>query len=116
MMPRDTNPSGTIFGGVLLSYIDQAGGIVARMHAPHRVVTVAIDRVEFKQPVHVGDILSFFATVVHRGRTSITVVVDVTAERLQPTRQTIPVTEAKLVYVSVDAAGRPTPLGPEPQP
>lgn len=110
MMPRDTNPNGTIFGGVLLSYIDQAGAIEARRHAPQRVVTVALDRVEFKQPVHVGDVLSFFAEVKRRGRTSVTVHVDVQAERFAPPRETVPVTEATIVYVSVDNAGQPVPL------
>lgn len=112
MMPRDTNPNGTIFGGVLLSYIDQAGAIEARKHAPRRVVTVAIDRVEFKQPVHVGDVLSFFTTLVKRGRTSLTVHVEVEAERFVPPRETVPVTTATLVFVSVDEEGRPLPIAP----
>lgn len=110
MMPRDTNPNGTIFGGVLLSYIDQAGAIEARKHAPNRVVTVAIDRVEFKQPVHVGDVLSFFTTLRRRGTTSLTVHVNVQAERFLPPRDVVPVTTATVVYVSVDEAGRPLPL------
>lgn len=110
MMPRDTNPNGTIFGGVLLSYIDQAGAIEARKYAPNRVVTVAIDRVEFKQPVHVGDVLSFFTTLRRRGTTSLTVHVDVQAERFLPPRDLVPVTTATVVYVSVDEAGRPLPL------
>lgn len=112
MMPRDTNPNGTIFGGVLLSYIDQAAAIEARKHAPHRVVTVAIDRVEFKQPVHVGDVLSFHTSLIRRGRTSLTIHVNVEAERFEPPRQTIPVTTATLVFVSIDDQGRPAPLTP----
>jgi acyl-CoA thioesterase YciA len=110
MMPRDTNPNGTIFGGVLLSYIDQAGAIEARKLAPHRVVTVAIDRVEFTKPVHVGDVLSFFTKVAQRGRTSVTVQVQVEAERFQPPRTVEPVTVATVKYVSVDGEMRPTPL------
>ena len=109
MMPRDTNPNGTIFGGVLMSYIDQAGAIEARKYAPHRVVTVAIDRVEFKQPVHVGDVLTFYTELVRRGRTSLTVHIEVEAERFAPPRETVPVTEATVVYVSVDEQGQPTP-------
>lgn len=110
MMPRDTSPNGTIFGGVLLSYIDQAGAIEARKQASNRVVTVAIDRVEFKQPVFVGDVLSFFTRVERRGRTSVTVRVDVEAERFAPPRAIEPVTTASLVYVSVDEHFRPAPL------
>lgn len=110
MMPRDTNPNGTIFGGVLLSYIDQAGAIEARKYAPNKVVTVAIDRVEFKQPVHVGDVLSFFTSLRRRGTTSLTVHVDVQAERFLPPRDLVPVTTATVVYVSVDEEGRPLPL------
>ncbi len=112
MMPRDTSPNGTIFGGVLLSYIDQAGAVEARKHAADRVVTVAIDRVEFKQPVFVGDVLSFFTQVDRRGRTSVTVRVDVEAERFAAPRALEPVTAASLVYVSVDENLRPAPLLP----
>lgn len=109
MMPRDTNPNGTIFGGVILSYIDQAGAVEARKFAPRRVVTVAMDRVEFKRPVHVGDLLSFYAWAAKRGRTSLTIHVDVEAERFD-TREVVPVTSATLVFVSIDEEGRPTPL------
>ena len=70
MMPRDTNAHGTIFGGVILSYLDQAGAIEARRHCGDRVVTVAMNSVEFKQPVFVGDVLSFYAETVQIGRTS----------------------------------------------
>ena len=111
MMPRDTNAHGTIFGGVLLSYIDQAGAICARRETPHKFVTVAMDRVEFKQPVYVGDVLDFFARVVRRGRTSLTIQVDVTAERFEDPRTSVPVTAAQLVYVSIDEHGSPIPLG-----
>jgi acyl-CoA thioesterase YciA len=110
MMPRDTNATGTIFGGVLLSYIDQAGAIAAREYAPHTYVTVAMDSVVFKEPVFVGDVLSFYATVVRVGRTSITIHVDVSAERFTDPRRIVPVTEAELTYVAVDDDRRPIQL------
>ena len=111
MMPRDTNAHGTIFGGVLLSYIDQAGAIEARKHTPHKFVTVAMNSVEFKQPVFVGDVLSFSTKVTKFGRTSITIEVDVDAERFTDPSTRIPVTSATLIYVSVNEHGRPVPLG-----
>lgn len=111
MMPRDTNAHGTIFGGVLLSYIDQAGAVEARKHTPHRFVTVAMNEVEFKQPVFVGDVLSFNTELVKRGRTSMTIRVRVEAERFEDPTCVVPVTEAVLVYVAVDAHGRPIPVG-----
>jgi len=112
MMPRDTNPHGSIFGGVLLSFIDQAGAIgavravVAAGGALPTVVTVAINRVEFKQPVLVGDVVRFLTRVVRIGRTSITMHVAVEADR---GTQVLQVTEAELVYVGVDLTkpGRP---------
>lgn len=121
MMPRDTNPYGTIFGGVVLSYIDMAGSIAAGREVALRggvknaaFVTVAMNKVEFKQPVLVGDVVKFLATVVRIGRTSITMHVDVVAERRA---ETIPVTEAEVVYVGVDvtapvAERKPIPLLP----
>jgi len=114
MMPRDTNAHGTIFGGVLLSYIDQAGVVAAREHAPHRFVTVALERVEFKQPVFVGDILTFYSRVVSRGRTSLRVRVEVEAQRFADPREVVPVTAAELAYVAIDERRRPVPLGPPP--
>lgn len=117
MMPRDTNPHGTIFGGVILSYIDMAGAIAARREVLLRggnstavLVTVAINRVEFKQPVLVGDVVRFQTTVTKVGRTSITMHIDVMAERGP---QVIPVTEAEVVYVGIDGSGpdrHPIPL------
>lgn len=116
MMPRDTNPHGTIFGGVILSYIDQAGALGAR-HAvvqaggePPLVVTVAFNRVEFKQPVLVGDVVRFLTRLVRLGRTSVTVHIQVEAER---GGEVLQVTEAEVVYVGVDATSptlRPKPL------
>lgn len=111
MMPRDTNPHGTIFGGVLLSYIDQAGAVEARKRSPHKFVTVAMDHVDFKQPVYVGDVLSFYTEVVRVGRTSLTIRVRVEAERFTDPNATVSVTEATLVYVAVNDFGRPVPLG-----
>lgn len=111
MMPRDTNAHGTIFGGVLLSYIDQAGAVEARKHTPHKFVTVAMDKVEFKKPVYVGDVLSFHTRVTRIGRTSMTIVVEVDAERFEDPNHVIPVTVATLVYVAVNDHGTPVPLG-----
>ena len=82
LLPRDTNPHGTIFGGVILSYIDQAGAIEARLHGADRVVTVAMEKVVFHAPVHVGDLVSFYGELVRVGRTSITVKVVVEAAPL----------------------------------
>ena len=114
MMPRDTNAHGTIFGGVLLSYIDQAGAIGARQHTAERVVTVAMDKVEFHQPVYVGDVLSFYTTLVRLGHTSITVRVDVEAERADTPNRHVPVTTATLVFVAVDSQRRPMPVSGAP--
>ena len=112
MMPRDTNGHGTIFGGVILSYIDQAGAVEAYRHASGKLVTVAIKEVVFHEPVHVGDLLSLFAQVTRFGRTSITVAVQVYAHRLMSEEQTrnVKVTQAELTFVAVDADGKPTPL------
>lgn len=119
MMPKDTNPYGTIFGGVILSNIDIAGSIAARREvvlrggqADTQFVTVAINRVEFKHPVFVGDVVKFLATCVRVGRTSITMHLDVVAER---GNQVFSVTEAEVVYVGVQPVGadrRPVPLLP----
>lgn len=110
LLPRDTNPNGTIFGGVILSYIDQAGAIEARLHGADKVVTVAMEKVVFHAPVHVGDLASFYGELVRLGRTSVTVkvVVEVApaGSRSAPTR----VTEAEITYVNVDSAGLPTPI------
>lgn len=102
MMPRDTNAHGTIFGGVILSYIDQAGALGARAIAPHRFVTVAMDAVEFKQPVFVGDVLSFFTRVERIGKTSIRVRVMVEAQRWDNPAAYVAVTEATATYVAID--------------
>lgn len=123
MMPRDTNPFGTIFGGVILSYIDMAGSIGARREVllaggvqSAAFVTVAINRVEFKQPVLVGDVVRFVTKLVRLGRTSVTMHIDVIAER---GTRTINVTDAEVVYVAVDPAAsandrKPIPIRGEP--
>ena len=118
MMPRDTNPRGTIFGGVILSYIDQAAAIGARREVVMAggpvpdLVTVAVNKVEFKKPVLVGDVVKFKTKLVRMGRTSITMNVQVEAERGLDIHH---VTEAELVYVGIDsesAQRRPKPLLP----
>ncbi len=106
LMPRDTNVHGTIFGGVILSYIDLAGAIGARPYAPHRLVTVAMKEVEFHQPVFVGDIVSLYTEVTRVGNTSIGVHVVVEAERFKSPGERVRVTEADVVYVSVDDQGQ----------
>lgn len=107
MLPRDTNGQGTIFGGVILSYIDLAGAVAARAVAPHRYVTVAMDKVIFPEPVYVGDLVSFYAEPEKVGRTSVTVRVRVEAQRVDDPETTVRVTEASVVYVAVDKGGRP---------
>lgn len=108
-MPRDTNQYGTIFGGVILAYIDQAGFVEARRHGVHRWVTVAMDRVEFKQPVRVGDVVSFFTHALRLGNSSVTVKIDVEAERYE-TGERVAVTEAAMTMVSVGPDGKPVPF------
>lgn len=110
MLPRDTNGNGSIFGGVLLSYIDQAGAVEAARHTRHRLVTVAMDKVVFHQPVFVGDVVSFYTELVKIGRTSITVKVRVEAYRRTPETQEITVTEAQVVYVAIDEDLKPVPV------
>jgi acyl-CoA thioesterase YciA len=111
MMPRDTNHHGTIFGGVILSHIDQAGAVAALRLGCTNVVTVAMDRIVFKQPVFVGDLVSFYAEPIGRGRTSVRVRVMVEAER-RGGGDLVPVTEAEVTYVHIDAQGRPIALPP----
>ncbi len=110
MMPKDTNALGTIFGGIILSYIDQAGAVAANRRCSGRLVTVAMHEVEFHQPVFVGDLVSFYADIVHLGRTSIGVKVVVEAVRRSPDSEPVTVTEAEVVYVHVDDDGRPQPI------
>lgn len=112
-LPRDTNPYGTIFGGVILGYIDQAGYVEARRHGAHRWVTASIDRVDFHAPVHLGDTVSFYTTTTRAGTSSVTVQVEVEAERYL-TGDTVPVTSAEIALVAVNAAGRPIPFNSPP--
>lgn len=115
LMPKDTNPMGTIFGGVILSHIDVASAVEARKAAPHRYVTKAMREVEFLQPVFVGDIVNFFTETLRIGRTSVTVRVDVEAERWSSgTGDRVRVTEAEVVLVATDNTGSPIPVRPEP--
>lgn len=108
-MPRDTNHYGTVFGGVILSYIDQSGFVQARRHGNHRWVTAAVDRVEFKAPVLLGDTVNFYAETVRTGTTSVTVRIEVEAERYSSGAH-VPVTVAQLVMVAVDESGKPIPF------
>jgi acyl-CoA thioesterase YciA len=110
MMPRDTNPKGTIFGGVILSYIDLAGAEGARAHGADQVVTVAMKEVVFHQPVYVGDLVSFYTELVRIGRTSITVKVTVEAARHRKRSEVVRVTEAEITYVNVDQDRQPLPI------
>jgi acyl-CoA thioesterase YciA len=111
LLPKDTNALGTIFGGVILSHIDLASAVEARKAGPHRYVTKAMREVDFHEPVFLGDIVSFYTETVRVGRTSITVKVTVEAERWGPGGgEKVKVTEAEVVLVAVDAAGRPTPI------
>lgn len=103
MMPRDTNAHGTVFGGVILSYIDVAGGVEAVRHTKHeRFVTVAMNEVIFHEPVFIGDLVSFYATTEKIGRTSIKIHVDVEAERFGNKGQKVLVTSADLTYVAIN--------------
>ena len=110
MMPRDTNALGTIFGGIILSYIDQAGAVEAHRRVRGKLVTVAIHEVDFHEPVFVGDLVSFYTRILKQGRTSVTVGVTVEAERRTKGGGTVKVTEAKLVFVHVDDRNRPIPI------
>jgi acyl-CoA thioesterase YciA len=109
MLPRDTNGHGTIFGGVLLAYIDQAGAIATRPYC-NLVVTIKMNEVVFHAPVYVGDVVSFYAKVTRIGTTSITVKVTVTAERWKEPGNVVKVTEAEVTYVNVGDDRRPTPI------
>jgi acyl-CoA thioesterase YciA len=111
-MPADTNPAGDIFGGWVMAQVDIAGGIAAAQRARSRVATVAVNSFQFKQPISVGDVVSFYADIVKVGRTSITVDVLVIAERHPENPVTVKVTEATLTYVALDAVGNKRELPP----
>lgn len=106
-MPADANFSGDIFGGWVMSHVDIAGSIPATRLARGRVATVAVNSFVFRQPVLVGDVVSFYAEVVRVGRTSITVGVEVYAQRNPVKEECVKVTEATLTYVAVDSTGKP---------
>ncbi len=112
LLPKDTNPLGTIFGGVILSHIDLASAVEARKTAHRRWVTKAMREVEFHEPVFLGDIVTFFTETVRVGRTSLTVKVSVEAERWGGGHhgERVKVTEAEVVVVAVDDSGRPVPI------
>ena len=107
MMPRDTNAHGTVFGGIILSYIDVAGGVEAIRHTRHnRFVTVAMKEVIFHEPVYIGDLVSFYARTLKVGNTSITIRVDVEAERFGTPGVIVKVTEAEVTFVAIDGSGK----------
>ena len=110
MMPRDANYLGTIFGGVILSSLDLAGAVEAHQHSERRLVTAAMHEVKFIAPVFVGDLVSFYTETVKIGRTSILVRVTVEAKRARAPHQTVRVTQAEVVYVAIDEAGKPAPV------
>ena len=114
-MPADVNGNGDVFGGWVMAQVDIAGGIAAARRARGRVVTVAVNAFQFRQPVTVGDVLSFYTRVDSVGRTSITVHVEVIAARNPADPVNVKVTEAMLTYVAIDADGRKRPL-PETDP
>lgn len=107
MMPRDTNADGTIFGGVILSLMDQAAYIEAMRQAHHRYVTVAFKEVEFHKPVYVGDVLTLYARTLAIGRSSLRIHVRVCAGRRKDPEQVVQVTEGEIVFVSVGEDGQP---------
>jgi len=107
-MPRETNPYGTIFGGVILSQIDQAGFVEARRHGDLDWVTASIDHVDFRAPVDVGDVVNYYSQTVRLGRTSVTVEVEVEAEKFH-SRKTVHVTSATLTMVGM-RDGKPFPF------
>jgi len=106
-MPADSNANGDIFGGWIMAQVDIAGSILPARISRGRVATVAVNEFVFKQPVSIGDLLSFYATVTRVGRTSITVRVEVMAERDPENLHVVKVTEANLTYVAIDREGKP---------
>ena len=112
-MPADTNAHGTIFGGWVMAQVDLAGSVPATVRARGKVVTVSVNSFQFKQPVLVGDLVSFYADVVRVGRTSLTEDVEVYAQRQRFGAEVVKVTEAQLTYVAVDDQRKPRPVPPE---
>ncbi|GBG02628.1 acyl-CoA thioesterase [Azospira sp. I13] len=112
-MPSDMNPNGDIFGGWVMSQVDIAGGVAAMRRARGRVTTVAVNAFQFKQPISIGDVVSFYTEVVKVGKTSVTLNVEVYAERNYFKPITVKVTEATLTYVAIDASGNKRDMPPE---
>jgi len=110
MMPRDTNAQGTIFGGVILSYIDQAGAIEARRQGCRLMLTVSMDKIVFHEPVFVGDLVSFWTETLRIGTTSITIKVVCEVIRGADLQKKVLVTEAQVVYVNVGEDRKPKPI------
>jgi acyl-CoA thioesterase YciA len=106
-MPADTNANGDIFGGWVMAQVDLAGSVIPARHTKGRMATVAVKEFVFKQPVRLGDILSFYSSLTRIGRTSVTVLVEVFAERFRAQGEYVKVTEATLTYVAIDDNGRP---------
>ena len=109
-MPADANANGDIFGGWIMAQVDLAGAVLPARIAKGRIATVAVNEFVFKQPVSIGDLLSFYARIERVGNTSVTVQVEVHAERNPANLQFVKVTEARLTYVAIDADGRPRQL------
>lgn len=114
-MPSDVNASGDVFGGWVMAQVDLAGAVLPARRAQGRIATIAVKEFVFKQPVRVGDLLSFYAEIIHVGRSSMTVDVAVYSQPLHDAGQVLKVTEAVLTYVAVDENGRPRPLPPAPE-
>jgi acyl-CoA thioesterase YciA len=112
-MPADCNANGDIFGGWVMAQVDLAGSVIPARLVQGRMATVAVNEFIFKQPVRVGDILSFFSEVKRVGNTSITVEVEVFAERFRAQGQYVKVTQASLTYVAIDESGKPRPIPKE---
>ena len=115
-MPADANQHGDIFGGWIMAQVDIAGSVLAARRALGRVVTVAVNEFQFKQPVSIGDVLSFYGDIVRVGTTSITIYVEVYAQRNPSEIETVKVTEATLTYVATGPDRKPRPVPPLPDP
>jgi acyl-CoA thioesterase YciA len=113
-MPADANQHGDIFGGWIMAQVDIAGSVLAARRALGRVVTVAVNEFQFKQPVSIGDVLSFYGDIVRVGTTSITIYVEVYAQRNPSEIETVKVTEATLTYVATGPDRKPRPVPPLP--
>lgn len=112
-MPADANGNGDIFGGWIMAQVDLAGAVLPARIARGRIATVAVNQFIFKQPVSIGDLLSFYAVVERVGTTSVTVRVEVFAERNPANPYVVKVTEANLTYVAIDREGKPRPIPKE---